>query len=94
MAIDTSPTALRRLAERATSRTQPRGARADRAGAPPENDASGQNKIALVEKPRRLIRPAGDPLDLDAALTRLATLLAMEEPPLDAPRGYYLNILV
>jgi hypothetical protein len=101
MAIETTPTSLRRLAENARNRTQRRDASADSAGAPqvttgaPQvNDAPAQHEIALVEKPRRLIRPVGDPLDLDAALARLATLLALDEPQLDAPRGYYLNILV
>jgi hypothetical protein len=94
MAIDTSPPSLRRSTEGAAARAQIRGARADRSGASQVDDASTQSEIALVEKPRRLIRPVGDPLDLDAALARLATLLAMDEPQLDAPRGYYLNILV
>mgnify|MGYP003389299189 CR=1 FL=1 len=94
MAIETTPTSLRRLAENARNRTQRRDASADSAGAPQVNDAPAQHETALVEKPRRLIRPVGDPLDLDAALARLATLLALDEPQLDAPRGYYLNILV
>ena len=70
------------------------GVRPDRTGPAPENAESAQPAIALVDKPRRRIRPANDPLDLEAAFARLASLLALGEPHVDAPRGYYLNILV
>ena len=99
MAIDISQTIARRLADRVADRTSGAGARPGRTGAPLGNDAPARGEgapesIALVAKPRRLIRPLNDPLDLDAALARLASLLDLEEPQLDAPRGYYLNILV
>jgi hypothetical protein len=68
--------------------------RPDQTGAPPQNTETTQPAVALVEKLRRRVRPANDPLDLEGAFKRLASLLALGEPHLDAPRGYYLNILV
>lgn len=43
-----------------------------------------------------LRRPFLDPTDIEAAINRLARLLAsdIDGPRDDAPRGYYLNILV
>ncbi|MDD9906995.1 MAG: hypothetical protein OXT06_25755, partial [Rhodospirillaceae bacterium] len=51
---------------------------------------------ARAEKPRRRIRAALDPFDLESALARLAQLLASDgdTPQRNVPRGYYLDILV
>ena len=57
---------------------------------------SREDAPALVEKPRRQARAPFDPFDLDAALTRLAELLAFDadSPRRNVPRGFYLDILV
>jgi hypothetical protein len=99
MAIDNSRPPINRSYETLPAGNRPLGGaiggvRPDRSGPPPENAEPAQPAIALVDKPRRRTRPANDPLDLEAAFARLASLLALGEPHVDAPRGYYLNILV
>lgn len=65
-------------------------------GVPPSRPSPADRAPALVEKPKRLPRPSLDPFDLDAALARLAQLLASdaETPRFNVPRGFYLDILV
>ncbi|NKB55193.1 MAG: hypothetical protein GKS00_02555 [Alphaproteobacteria bacterium] len=62
----------------------------------PASRPSPDRPLALVEKPKRLPRPALDPFDLEGAIARLAQLLALdaETPRFNVPRGFYLNILV
>ncbi len=65
-------------------------------GVPLSQPPPREDTPALVEKPRRQVREAFDPFDLEAALARLAQLLAFDgkSPPTNVPRGFYLNILV
>ncbi len=65
-------------------------------GVPASRPSPREEVPALVEKPRRRIRAALDPFDLEFALARLAQLLASDgdTPQRNVPRGYYLDILV
>jgi len=65
-------------------------------GVPASRPSPREEVSALVEKPRRRIRAALDPFDLESALARLAQLLASDgdTPQRNVPRGYYIYILV
>ena len=59
-------------------------------GVPASRPSPREEVPALVEKPRRRIRAALDPFDLEFALARLAQLLASDgdTPQRNVPRGY------
>ena len=65
-------------------------------GVPTSPPTPREDALALVEKPKRQIRAALDPYDLNAALARLAQMLDLdgETPQANVPRGFYLDILV
>lgn len=65
-------------------------------GVPPSRPSPEDQPLALVDKPKRQPKPFFDPFDLEAALARLAQLLASdaETPRSNVPRGYYLDIMV
>lgn len=70
--------------------------RAGSVGTVPPRDRARRQGVGGAPRGPLLRRPFLDPTDIEAAIDRLVRLLAsdIDGPRDDAPRGYYLNILV